>query len=152
MPAAHDWVEVEDKPFPRSKVPVSLPAKRQVLAKDGVYETPLDAMTKAWWKTLSAMPHCVLWSASDWQFALVTALVADAAFRGIPGAAAELRQRERVLGTTHDARRDLRIRYVEPVKPPTAAQRKREEAAVAASPSVSRLDDRRRRVLADDAD
>lgn len=60
------------------------------------------------------MPHCILWTPSDWSFALTTAMVADAAFSGGVGAATELRNREKVLGTTVDFRRNLRIRYVEP--------------------------------------
>lgn len=59
------------------------------------------------------MPHCRLWTESDWEFALETAMVADALFYGRTSAATELRQREKVLGTTVDSRRDLRIRYVE---------------------------------------
>jgi hypothetical protein len=51
------------------------------------------------------------------------------------GQAAELRLRERVLGTTLDARRDLRIRYIsaeeqqaqaETTKPISLAERRRE--------------------------
>jgi hypothetical protein len=47
----------------------------------------------------------------------------------------ELRQRERILGTTVDARRDLRIRYVDPEV---------EEPAIAL---VANIDDRRARLL-----
>lgn len=72
------------------------------------------AETRRWWGAVSHMPHCVLWSRADWQFALDTAIVAAAFHSGDVRIAAELRQREKVLGTTHDARRDLRIRYVEP--------------------------------------
>lgn len=59
------------------------------------------------------MPHCTLWSKSDWMFALGTAFIADMMFCGDRQAAGELRQREKIMGTTLDARRDLRIRYVE---------------------------------------
>ncbi len=41
----------------------------------------------------------------------ITALVAAAFHGGDTRSAAELRQREKVLGTTMDSRRDLRIRY-----------------------------------------
>jgi hypothetical protein len=71
--------------------------------------------TKRWWRAVSRMPHCLLWAAADWQFALDTALVAAAFHCGDVRVATELRQRERIMGTTVDARRDLRIRYVEPV-------------------------------------
>ena len=67
------------------------------------------------------MPHCILWSASDWQFALDTAAVAAPFHAGEdlrPALATELRNREKLLGTTWDMRRDLRIRYVPaPVDP-----------------------------------
>lgn len=109
----HDWVEIPDKPF-TGKVPVKLPAKRTVNGPEGPIKVDLTAETKAWWAAIRRMPHCVMWSESDWHYALATALVADTAFRGSTGAATELRQREKTLGTTADARRDLRIRYVDP--------------------------------------
>jgi hypothetical protein len=69
--------------------------------------------TKKWWRVISQMPHCVMWTAGDWQFALDTAMVAAAFHAGDVRVANELRQREKIMGTTGDARRDLRIRYVE---------------------------------------
>lgn len=75
-----------------------------------------SAETRRWWDRVSSMPHCALWSDSDWQFALDTACVAAAFHAGDARLAGELRQREKVMGTTQDARRDLRIRYVEPVE------------------------------------
>jgi hypothetical protein len=48
---------------------------------------------------------------------------------------AEVRMREKIIGTTVDARRDLRIRYVEP-----------ETESIALAP-VDDLDDRRQRLL-----
>lgn len=73
------------------------------------------AETRRWWRAVSRMPHCALWTESDWQYALDTACVAAAFHSGDARVAGELRQREKVLGTTQDARRDLRVRYVEPV-------------------------------------
>jgi hypothetical protein len=61
------------------------------------------------------MPHCRLWNPGDWQFALDTAMIAAAFHAGDIKQAVELRQREKVMGTTLDARRDLRIRYIEPL-------------------------------------
>jgi hypothetical protein len=69
---------------------------------------------ETWWAAISTMPHCVLWRRADWQFAIETAYVCEAFHRGQPERAAELRIREKIMGTTLDARRDLRIRYVEP--------------------------------------
>lgn len=74
------------------------------------------AETQHWWSAVSRMPHCVLWTDADWQFALDTALVAAAFHAGDVRVASELRQRERILGTTVDSRRDLRIRYVDRVE------------------------------------
>jgi hypothetical protein len=71
------------------------------------------AETKRWWRTVSHMPHCILWTEGDWQFALDTALIAAGFHAGDMRLAAELRAREKVLGTTADARRDLRIRYID---------------------------------------
>ena len=72
-----------------------------------------SARTMKWWDVLIHMPHCVLWEESDWQMARDTADLAARLHKGDMRIAAELRQRERLLGTTHDARRDIRVRYVE---------------------------------------
>lgn len=112
-PPTHDWTEVVHEPF-TGKPPVALPATRSVQTSSGLAEVKLHNQTKAWWRRISRMPHCRLWAESDWEFALETALVADALFYGRTSAATELRQRERLMGTTVDARRDLRIRYVKP--------------------------------------
>lgn len=110
-----DWVEVQNVPY-SGDVP-ELPAQRTVITREGQERVPLQPLTLRWWETVSRMPHCVLWTASDWMFALSTATVADAAFCGIASAATELRNREKVMGTTVEYRRDLRIRYVDaPVK------------------------------------
>jgi hypothetical protein len=83
------------------------------MTRFGPDQITLQALTKQWWKTISSMPQCVAWTESDWLFAVSTALVADAAYCGIASAAVELRNREKVLGTTAEFRRGLRIRYVE---------------------------------------
>lgn len=103
----HDWTEVPEVTFVGApKLPTKMP--------NGM---PWPSATKAWWKTLGSMPHCSLWSESDWQFALDTAFVAGIFhMQGDKGYATELRNREKVLGTTADYRRDLRIRYVDPTK------------------------------------
>jgi hypothetical protein len=127
----HDWTEVENVPFV-GPAPVRLPASRvRTLPFGGTERVPTHPMTRAWWKTISRMPHCVLWTEADWRFAQATAMVADQFYYGHTPSATELARRERVLGVTLDARRDLRIRYVDP-KPEG-----RESA------SVTRLDDYR---------
>lgn len=127
----HEWTEVPASPF-EGRPPVTLPTKRTVVMDGAACEVRLSRLTRDWWRRISRMPHCRIWTESDWSFALATALVADAFFSGQVTAAAELRQREKILGTTADARRDLRIRYVEPEPEPGP------EAA-----GVARLDDYR---------
>jgi len=101
----HDWLEVENKPFRgRHDLPAIQPDGR-----------PWPDATRSWWKVISRMPHCRLWNPGDWQFALDTAMIAAAFHAGDIKQAVELRQREKVMGTTLDARRDLRIRYIEPL-------------------------------------
>jgi hypothetical protein len=70
--------------------------------------------TKAWWRAVASMPHASTWQPSEWQHAMDTALLHAAVANGDLRWAGELRVRERMMGTTADARRDLRIRYVEP--------------------------------------
>jgi hypothetical protein len=78
------------------------------------------------------MPHCSLWSLSDWSFAFDTGVVHAAFANGDVRQAAELRLREATLGTTVQSRRHLRLRYV-------AA-----DEAVSADPGVALIDDYRR--------
>ena len=114
----HDWVTVPDIPYA------------------GAAPNPgrLPARTKQWWAAIVRMPHCVLWTESDWQFAIDTAWVhATWAKTHAAGQAAELRIREKTMGTTADARRDLRIRYVPQTdegevveRPISLAERRRE--------------------------
>ncbi len=106
VPPRHEWVEVEHSPFEDGpRLPRTQPSG-----------LPWPKATKRWWQVISRMPHCVLWEEADWQFALDTAGVAAAFHGGDMKQATELRQREKVMGTTLDARRDLRIRYVEAVQ------------------------------------
>ena len=123
-----EWVEVVNVPY-EGESP-DLPEMRTVMTQFGPKDFPVKQQTREWWKVVRAMPHCTLWAASDWAFALTTAMVADAAFSGTISAATELRNREKVLGTTVDYRRDLRIRYVDP-QPETTGE------------NVARLDDYR---------
>lgn len=94
----HEWTEVDAVAFEAAP---PLPGRWSV-------------KVMRWWHSVSRMPHCVLWDDSDWQFAMDTAEVAKAFYGGKIQAATELRNREKVMGTTVDFRRDLRIRYVEP--------------------------------------
>jgi hypothetical protein len=96
----HEWQEVPKVPFEGGP---KLPCESR-------FSWP--QRTKEWWAVVSRMPHCVLWAESDWAFAIDTAYL-HAAYCADVRHANELRQRERIMGTTMDARRDLRIRYVE---------------------------------------
>jgi hypothetical protein len=127
-----DWTEVPNTPYAGDRP--ELPETREIVDKTGVVsELPYSKATRKWWASVSSMPHCVLWHASDWAYALDTAVVHDQASYGSVSAMAELRLREKSLGTTFDARRDLRIRYVD-AEPVTLAV-------------VDELDNRRRRLL-----
>lgn len=120
-PPVHDWSEIVDVPFKGPRLPPR--------PGGGTW----SARSRRWWVATTSMPHCVLWSPSDWDFAETTLLVAAEVHEGVWRAATELRNREKVMGTTVDYRRDLRIRYV------PAAQGE----AAAAPVEVTRLDDYR---------
>lgn len=115
--AVADWTEVDDVPYEDG--PELLPrarASEEDWAAAGVI--PGDdwpGATRYWWGVIRRMPHAKLWTDADWAFAQMTAEVharTSEGWRGFTGA--ELRQREKLLGVYMDARRDLRIRYVEP--------------------------------------
>lgn len=108
----HDWVEVENVPFEDGP-------ELSETRSDG---RPWSKRTAEKWDVWRAMPHCKLWGAAEWDFALDSIEVA-AKFHETSDTkfATELRNREKVLGTTNDYRRDLRIRYVEPVAASEAA-------------------------------
>ncbi len=98
----HDWVEVANVPFTEAS---KLPSR-----------TPLGELwmpsVRRWYKAVSTMPHCVLWQPAEWEFVYDTAWLIQAMHAGNTRLASEVRAREKVLGTTADARRDQRIRYV----------------------------------------
>ncbi|CAM5742434.1 hypothetical protein MAUB1S_01521 [Mycolicibacterium aubagnense] len=110
-PPAHAWTEVLNVPFEGAP---KLPARR-------CNGRPWPTRTRKAWKAWSTMPHCVLWQPSDWSFALDTLELTALVHEGEPRWAAEVRNRQRVLGTTAEFLRDMRIRYVGPEEPGTAA-------------------------------
>lgn len=115
-----DWTEVPDVPFTGGP---KLPAMR----RSG---KPWPDACKRKWAAWSTMPHCVLWTLTDWEFASDTIeLFADMVGAHDPRFAVEVRTREKVMGTTMDYRRDIRVRYIDP---PTEAPA-----------DVARLDDYR---------
>lgn len=129
-----DWVDVPNQPYTGEKP--TLPESRMVMTPKGeLQEFPIEKRTHDWWRAVSSMPHCVLWSPSDWQFALDTAMVHADAAHGKTTAMAELRMREKTMGTTVDSRRDLRIRYVD------------EDMPTGELTPVTSMDDRRKKLL-----
>lgn len=113
-PRVHDWIEVEQTPFEGGP---DLPPSR----RDG---RPWPDRMQQKWNTWRSMPRARLWGEADWQYALDTAELAASAFqRGAKvGLLAELRLREKTMGTTWGARQDLRIRYIEPADESTPAR------------------------------
>lgn len=141
--ATFSWTEVPNTPHTGTP-PVRPPSRRVVVVDDKSKQVGLLAATKAWWRVISAMPHCRLWLESDWLFAAETAVIVDDFYRGDTRLAPEIRQRERAMGTTVDARMALRIRYVGPAGDDIAAS---SSTATPREPAkVARLDDRRRRL------
>jgi hypothetical protein len=119
----HTWQEVPDLPY-EGRVP---PLPR----RSGGW----TSRAKRKWEIWSHMPHCRLWTRADWDFAIDSLEVAERFYAGDRAAATELRNREKVLGTTADYRRDLRIRYVDPDAQDDAPQTQ--------TPAVTKLDDYR---------
>lgn len=98
----HDWVEVENIPFEGGP---ALPDR------PGSWSAP----TVRKWDVWRRMPHAKLWSAADWEFAFDTIELIEQWYdKGGASLATEIRNREKLLGTTMDYRRDLRIRYKDP--------------------------------------
>lgn len=116
-----EWIEVEDTP--NMGVHPRLPTRKPVWPK----------RTRAKWRAWCLMPHAKLWGQAEWDYALDAIELAARFHEGTAKGMeiTELRNREKVLGTTLDYRRALRIRYV-PVK-----------ADVDASGTVASLDDYR---------
>lgn len=123
-----DGPELGDRPQPG----VSLDRPRYVPDDAGWPEA-----TERWWEAVRTMPHAILWDLAEWETARAAAEAHARFVEGWKGCASgsELRQREKQLGMTHDARRDLRIRYI-PVKTKPAAG-----TGDALPANVARLDD-----------
>lgn len=138
-----DWTEVADLPFTGDcpdlpELPGSAKWLPQVIQ---------------WYTTVRAMPHCVLWSPSDWLFAIETAYVRQAFWLEFcvgdvrSTMATELRRRDDQLGTTAEARRKLRIRYVDPSLLGAAGDEQDEQpAASSGGGTVTDLAARRQRL------
>jgi len=116
-----EWTEFDDVPFEDGpKLPPRARSTEAAWGDAGVLPgSEWPAATKRWWEAQRKMPHAVAWSQTDWEFAFATAEVHARTCEGWRGyGGGELRQREKIMGSYWDARRDLRIRYVKP-KPKT---------------------------------
>lgn len=108
-------VDVVDTPYtgPRPQLPPT----------PGMHWFP---QVEAWWEILTTMPHCLLWTPSDWLAAVELAFLKNQFwaeyFGGSPTVAmsTEIRRREDNMGMTMEARRKLGIRYVPPTETSTS--------------------------------
>lgn len=119
------------------------------------------ALVEGWWENVRRMPHCVLWTPTDWDFAVEVAYLKLAFWTDFSAGevkstlATEIRRREDMLGVTGEARRKLRIRYVDPSLPVGVAveldddqvEDAQDDAAVGPG-TVTPLSSRRRRLTA----
>jgi hypothetical protein len=109
-PSMVDWIDVPDMPYtgPSPNLP-TLPRRKK-----------WHPMVEQWWEQVRAMPHCVLWRPVDWTYAVETGLMKQGYWAAYDAgeekttAAVEIRRREDQMGCTQEARRRLRIRYIDP--------------------------------------
>jgi len=114
MKPTHDWIEVVDQPFEGE-------------SPDLPEDVAWSPATRRWWEVIRHLPHASLWHPGDWLAAISCAFVVEQHWED---PTAELRLREKNLGMTTNALRDLRIRYVP-------------AADVAEEANVTRIDDYR---------
>lgn len=145
-----DWTDVPDVPYtgPSLDLPKS-PGNRRKWFDPVV----------AWWQQVRQMPHCVLWSPTDWLFALETAYMKQQYWNDYNNGelhstlATEIRRREDQMGCTREALRKLRIRYM-PVEeweaknpaPEAAPVQQTSDSDGDRGAQVASLDERRRRL------
>jgi hypothetical protein len=91
-------VRVPDEPF-TGKVP-RLPKR------------DWDPATLDWYKVWSKSPQAHMFTATDWQFLIETAYLADAFFTGNVTIASELRLRMAKFGATPEDRARLRLQFI----------------------------------------
>jgi hypothetical protein len=108
------WIDVPNTPYTGPGSDRDLPPM-----DGGIRWYP---QVEAWWEIVRVMPHCRLWEASDWMFAIMTAYQWQNWWGEYYGgtvhttASTELRRREDQMGFTLEARRKLGIRYVDPAQ------------------------------------
>lgn len=144
-----DWVDVVDVPYsgPSPDLP-KLPNRQR-----------WNGLVVSWWAVVRVMPHCALWTPTDWHFAVETALMKHELWAEVKAGeglrstlATEVRRREDQMGTTAEARRKLRIRYVPGDElaevPPDDGRLEvmEQQRAATGGATVTPLADRRRRL------
>lgn len=139
-----EWTEVEDVPY-KGKRP-TFPKERYITNAMGLQiSIPMQPATHDWWDNVTTLPHCILWGPGEWQRAVTSAYVADAAHTGVAGAWSELRRREDEMGVTAEARRKLRIKTVPKGSLKATKTAAAKTTATAAGASVTNIDERRLR-------
>jgi len=93
-------IQVPDRPYD-GQVP-ELPARDWTQA------------TLEWWAAWTRSPQAHLFTATDWQFLIETAFIADAFYTGNMIVASELRLRMAKFGATPEDRARLRLQFVPP--------------------------------------
>lgn len=109
-PTTVDWIDVPDVAYdgPSPNLP-ALPRRRK-----------WHPLVEQWWEQVRTMPHTILWRPVDWTYAVETALMKHAYWNAYDTGddkttqAVEIRRREDQMGCTQEARRRLRIRYIDP--------------------------------------
>jgi hypothetical protein len=145
-----EMIDVVDMPYTGPGSDLDLPADGGIA---------WFAQVRAWWEQVRTMPHCGLWSKTDWLFALETAYLKQdfwqSYFAGELHAtkATEIRRREDQMGVTREARRKIGIRYIPPPdnEPHTAAAAEAADEVGAGDDVSAGLEDareRRRRLAA----
>ena len=125
-----EWTEIPDVPHDGPELP-----QRWALRGGLEVEIAWPVPTIRWWGKIRTMPHAKLWSATDWEFAFSSAELHARIVEG-RGSLTELRQREKIMLCTLEARQGSRIRYVAP-----SAASRREADPVEGDPPPVRLDD-----------
>lgn len=106
-----EWQDVPDAPYTGPGSERDLPE---------IPGLPWYETTLAWWNIVRKMPHCRLWTESDWIYAIEVAVLKNQIWGEVFGGAlpanllSEERQRLALLGMTMEQRRKLGIRYVDP--------------------------------------
>jgi hypothetical protein len=142
-PSMVDWIDVPDVAYdgPSPNLP-ALPRRKR-----------WHPMVEQWWAQVRTMPHCALWRPVDWTYAVETALMKQGYWNSYEAGeaktteAVEIRRREDQMGTTQEARRRLRIRYVDPTLVADDGDEEMQlEPAAGAPDNVTSIANRRARI------